>query len=39
MNRGIIVDDFARKHINEICGCQKSFIPEFEGHTRMSKKS
>jgi hypothetical protein len=29
MNMCIIVDDFARKHVNEIGGGKKDFIPEF----------
>jgi hypothetical protein len=29
MHRCIIVDDFTREHINEICGSKKGFIPKF----------
>jgi hypothetical protein len=29
LKRCIIVDDFARKHVDKICGCKKGFIPKF----------
>jgi hypothetical protein len=39
MDRGIIVNYSAGKHVDEICGSKKRFIPKFYGHASMSKKS
>jgi hypothetical protein len=38
VNWCIIVDDTARKHIDEICGGEESFIPKFEWHGHFSEK-
>jgi hypothetical protein len=38
MHESVIIDDFARQHIDEICGCEEGFIPKFKWHTAMSKK-
>jgi hypothetical protein len=36
---GIKINDFTRKKIDEKGGSEKGFIPEFQGHGCMRKKS
>jgi hypothetical protein len=38
MQRGFIVDGATEEHINEVSGCQKLPVPEFERHMCITKK-